>query len=487
MLSFIQNKNMQLYSTPSKHDSLSCIYLVDGDTNWEQSPLSAKQVAYIQQCMEQKIKSIHLNELGHHTFVVIIEKKEDAFGAQEQWRKQGAKLSKSINELKLSGVNLCNLSTEKMAAWHFAEGFVLANYQFLKYRKSADKEKHALENLYILENSLSKAQVQELQHILEGVCFARNLVNEPLSYLTAPKFGEEMQHLAAEAGFEVEVWGKTEIEAAEMGGILAVNLGSVDPPSFSVLKWKPDNAVNEQPIVLVGKGVVYDTGGLSLKPTANSMDFMKSDMGGGAAVAGTLYSVAKNKLPLYVVGLVPATDNRPGKNAYVPGDVIVMHNKLTVEVLNTDAEGRMLLADALSYAKSLNPQLVIDIATLTGASLMAVGTSAMLMMGSADENIKAELRSSSFQVHERLVEMPLWEDYKEMLKSDIADLKNIGGKFAGAITAGKFLEHFTDYPWIHIDMAPMGWNFQTSGYRIKNGSGAGVRLFYDFLKKQIKK
>ncbi|MGB0931694.1 MAG: leucyl aminopeptidase family protein, partial [Chitinophagales bacterium] len=374
---------------------------------------------------------------------------------------------------------------ESMAAWHFAEGLVLSNYQFLKYRKNAAKEKHSFQQLYILEDSLSKAQVEELQNLIEGVFYARGLVNEPLSYLTAPKFGELVQHLAEEVGFEVEVWGKEQIKAAEMGGILAVNRGSLDPPSFSILKWQPENAINEKPIVLVGKGVVYDTGGLSLKPTANSMDFMKSDMGGGAAVVGTFYAIAKNKIPLNVIGLVPATDNRPGQNAYVPGDVVLMHNKLTVEVLNTDAEGRMLLADALSYAQSLNPQLVIDIATLTGSSVASVGTNAMLVMGNASEEVKNSLKESSFEVHERLVEMPLWEDYKEMLKSDIADLKNIGGKFAGAITAGKFLEHFTDYPWLHVDMAPMGWNFQTSGYRIKNGSGAGVRLFYDFLKKQI--
>ncbi|MFK7908334.1 MAG: M17 family metallopeptidase, partial [Chitinophagales bacterium] len=375
---------MQLHSIPSIDKTLSCIYLADTNADWKQSALSAKQISYIQQSIEEKVGFIHFNDFGHHTFVVVLETKTDAFGAQEQWRKQGAKLSKSINELKLSGVNLHNLSEETMAAWYFAEGLALANYQFLKYRKNAEEEQHSLKGIYILESSLAKAQVTELQYLIEGVCLARDLVNEPLSYLTAPKFGELVQHFGAEAGFEVEVWDKAQIEAAGMRGILAVNRGSIDPPSFSILKWQPENAVNEKPIVLVGKGVVYDTGGLSLKPTANSMDFMKSDMGGGAAVAGTLYSIAKNKLPLNVIGLIPATDNRPGLNAYVPGDVVKMHNGLTVEVLNTDAEGRMLLADALSYAQSLNPQLVIDIATLTGASVMSVGTSAMLMMGNAE-------------------------------------------------------------------------------------------------------
>ena len=267
-----------------------------------------------------------------------------------------------------------------------------------------------------------------------------------------------------------------------MGGLLAVNLGSQDPPTFNIMEWKPKNAINEQPIVLVGKGIVYDTGGLSLKPTGNAMDFMKCDMAGGAAVVGAIYAAAKNELPIYVVGLVPATDNRPGENAYAPGDVIRMHNGLTVEVLNTDAEGRMVLADALSYAKQYEPELVIDIATLTGSAVAALGPHGIPFMGTADEATKKQLVDSSFEVHERVVEFPLWEEYQDMMKSDIADVKNIGGKYAGAITAAAFLKNFTAYPWMHIDMAAMGWNHAASAYRLKNGTGACVRLFYDFLK-----
>ena len=256
MLSFIQNKNMQLHSIPSIDETLSCIYLADANAEWKQSSLSAKEISYIQQRIEEKVGFIHFNDFGHHTFVVVLETKTDAFGAQEQWRKQGAKLSKSINELKLSGVNLCNLSDETMAAWYFAEGLALASYQFLKYRKNAKKEKHSLDGIYILESSLAKSQVTELQYLIEGVCLARDLVNEPLSYLTAPKLGELVQHFGAEAGFEVEVWNKSEIEAAGRRGVLAVNRGSVDPPAFSIWKWQPENAVNEKPIVWVGKGGV---------------------------------------------------------------------------------------------------------------------------------------------------------------------------------------------------------------------------------------
>jgi leucyl aminopeptidase len=239
-----------------------------------------------------------------------------------------------------------------------------------------------------------------------------------------------------------------------MGGLLAVNKGSIDPPTFSVMEWRPENCINEKPFILVGKGVVYDTGGLSLKPTANSMDYMKCDMAGAAAVAGTMYAVAASRLPLHIIGLVPATDNRPDGNAIVPGDIITMYDGTTVEVLNTDAEGRLLLGDALSWAKQYDPELVIDLATLTGSAAAAIGVQGLVAMQKSADSYYSSLESSGFYTHERLVLFPLWEEYREMIKSDVADLKNIGGKEAGTITAGKFLEHFTAFPgyiWILRD------------------------------------
>ena len=234
--------------------------------------------------------------------------------------------------------------------------------------------------------------------------------------------------------------------------------------------------------MLVGKGVVYDTGGLSLKPTPNSMDMMKCDMAGAAAVAGTMYAIAKAKLPVYVVALVPATDNRPGGNAYAPGDVITMYNGMTVEMLNADAEGRMILADALSYAQKYNPKLVIDLATLTGAAVAAIGQSGIVAMGTADERTKSKLKQSGNNVYERLAEMPFWEDYDDLIKSDIADMKNLGGPNAGAITAGKFLARYVNYPWMHFDIAGPAWLSGRDGYRLKGGTGVGVRLLFDYLK-----
>jgi len=318
-------------------------------------------------------------------------------------------------------------------------------------------------------------------HIGEANAVARNLVNEPLITLTAPELASRAEKLGKQYGFSVEVFNKKKIESLKMGGLLAVNYGSPTPPTFTIMEWNPKGAEQKAPIVLVGKGVVYDTGGLSLKPTANSMDFMKSDMAGAAAVIGAMCGVAALKLPYRVIGLVPATDNRPGQNAYVPGDVITMYTGKTVEVLNTDAEGRLLLADALGYAKKYDPSLVIDLATLTGAAVVALGHTGIAMMSTADKETKAAFAQSGENTYERVVELPLWKEYGDALKSDVADIKNVGGRPAGSITAGKFLEHFVDFPWIHLDIAGPSFIFSPDGYKCKGGTGVGVRLLVDYI------
>jgi leucyl aminopeptidase len=209
---------------------------------------------------------------------------------------------------------------------------------------------------------------------------------------------------------------------------------------------------------------------------------MKSDMGGAAAVIGAINAAAKAELPIHVIGLIPATDNRPGEKAYVPGDVVKMYDGSTVEVLNTDAEGRMLLADALAYAKNYKPQVVVDLATLTGAAAVAIGKYGVVAMGTADNKDFAKLDAAGKECYERVARFPFWDEYDELLKSTIADQKNIGGREAGAITAGKFLEHFTDYPWIHIDIAGPAFLDSADHYRSQGGTGVGVRLIYQFLK-----
>jgi leucyl aminopeptidase len=247
------------------------------------------------------------------------------------------------------------------------------------------------------------------------------------------------------------------------------------------MEYKPKSHKNKKPFVLVGKGVVYDTGGLSLKPTPNSMDSMKCDMAGAAAVGAAMYAIAKAKLNVHVIGLVPATDNRPGFNAFAPGDIIHMMDGSTVEMLNSDAEGRMILGDALHFAKRYKPEMTIDIATLTGAAVAAIGMSGIVSMGTASKRYTDKLKASGNNVFERLAEFPFWDDYNDLLKSDIADQKNLGGPYAGSITAGKFLQKFTDYPYYHLDIAGPAFLPAKDGYRIKGGTGVGVRLFFDFF------
>jgi leucyl aminopeptidase len=355
----------------------------------------------------------------------------------------------------------------------------LSNYTFTKHK--TDPKAHKLKSIY-LEKTIATKDVEELQNIVDAVYFTRDLINEPFSHLTAKDLAEAAVKSGKANKFKTTVFNKKKIESLKMGGLLAVNKGSIDDPTFTIMEWKPKNAKNKQPIVLIGKGIVYDTGGLSLKPTANSMDLMKTDMGGAGTVIGAMQAIATNNLPVHVIALTPATDNRPSGNAYAPGDVITMHDGTTVEVLNTDAEGRLVLADALSFAKKYKPELVIDLATLTGAAVAAIGHYGIVSMHEGAEKEHARLKETGDYTHERLAEMPFWSDYDELIKSDIADIKNLGGPHAGAITAGKFLAHFADYPWIHLDIAGPSYTKAKYGYRGKGATGMGVRLLYQFIK-----
>ena len=414
---------------------------------------------------------------------MVVEKGKNEDYLLEDLRKAGNSFQKELVSQKLTAVSIVDCLNKPEYVLAVAEGIALSNYQFLKYFRNAKEKKNSLGLIRIYGESLDNIQVEQLQNLTDGVSYARTLVNEPLSELTAVRFSEEIQSLGKEAGFKVEIFHKKKIEALKMGGLLAVNKGSIDPPTFTILEWKPQQHKNKKPLVLIGKGVVYDTGGLSLKPTKDSMDYMKSDMGGAAAIVGAIYAIAKSRLDVHVVGLVPATDNRPDGNAYVPGDVVEMGNGMTVEVLNTDAEGRMILAEALNYAQHYKPELVIDVATLTGAAAIAIGKYGMVGMGNAPRKQFEALQRSGERVSERIVEFPFWEEYNDLLKSDIADLKNIGGRYAGAITAGKFLEHFTNkYPYIHLDIAGSAYVQKEYGYKGKGGTGYGVSLLFDFVK-----
>lgn len=450
-------------------------FVVNTEKELDNTFFSKDELNYIKTQVKDESKLIVINRLSKIVFVIFTDKGSD-YKANQVARKAASKLVEKANELKIKDLTISS-TTSTIGA--FTEALLLANYQFLKYY--TEKKENSLKNVGLV-GKITATELSEIVNVTTATNLAKDLVNEPVSFLNATQLANEAKKMGKEAGFKVEVLSKSKIETLKMGGLLAVNKGSIDQPTFSILEWKPTKAKNKKPIILVGKGVVYDTGGLSLKPTPNSMDMMKCDMGGGAAVIGALYAVSKNKLPYHVIGLIPATDNRPGGNAYAPGDVITMHNKKTVEVLNTDAEGRMILADALSYAQKYKPELVLDAATLTGAAAAAIGHYGVVAMGNADEKTMSKLKTSGNNVYERIVEFPFWEEYNEQLKSSIADMTNLGNGMGGAITAGKFLEKFTDYPYIHLDIAGPAFIKTQVDYISKGGTGVGVRLFYDFIK-----
>lgn len=417
-------------------------------------------------------------------FIRLLKTETDPNKALEDTRIAGNELLRDLRQYKIDRITILDRCADQPGL-AFAEGLALGSYQFLKYFTNPEEKDKPLREIRIDSKGCSPEAIDELNSIIETVFLARDLVNEPFSYLTAPKLAELAQEAADRYGFDLEVLGKEKIEALKMGGLLAVNKASETPPQFLILEWKPaEPARNAKPVVLVGKGVVYDTGGLSIKPS-EGMESMKCDMAGAAAVIATISAAAKNKLPVHLIGLIPATDNLVGEHAIAPGDVIRMYSGKTVEVLNTDAEGRLILADALHYAHKYDPELVIDLATLTGAAVRALGSQAICYMGTASKATRTALEDSGWSTYERLVEFPLWKEYGEELKSNIADVKNIGTGIAGMITAGKFLEHFvSEYPWLHLDIAGPAYLRTANGYRPKDGTGVGVRLLYHFLKKQ---
>ncbi|MCX8079774.1 MAG: peptidase M17 [Bacteroidia bacterium] len=356
-----------------------------------------------------------------------------------------------------------------------ALGLNLYSYDYFLTKKEKSNENP------IVYAPLSPDRLKRISDIVNSVYLCRDWVNHPANHLNAPKLAKEFQKIAKIAPVKVTVLKKKEIEKLKMGGLLAVNQGSVDEPRFSILEYKPKNAKNKKPIVLVGKGLVYDTGGLSLKPTPGSMDSMKCDMAGGAVVAAAVCAVARLRLPKHVIALVPSTDNRPGFNAFAPGDIIRMMDGSTVEMLNSDAEGRMILADALHFAKKYSPEIVLEFSTLTGAAANAIGIYGMVGMGDVSDKQKKKIFESADKTGERIAEFPFWSDYDELLKSDIADCKNIGGPVAGAITAGRFLKKFTDYPFYHFDIAAPAFIQNKFHYLPKGGTGFGVRFLVDFI------
>ena len=410
---------------------------------------------------------------------------------REKLRKAAAIGTKLARKTKATTVALCLPESgidPESAGQSLVEGYMLAAYEYVEYKTRPVSRKTTTERLVLhadLDEKSARRGAERGRIEAEATMTARDLVNMSPHDKTPTLLGKIVERSGRKYGYEVSVWDKAEIEKEKMGGILGVNRGSLEPPVLIEMTWKPNKATNSHPVVLVGKGVVFDTGGLSLKPTKNSMDHMKADMAGAAAIIGAMEAIARLNVPLYVIGIIPATDNRPGQNAYVPGDVLRMHSGMTVEVLNTDAEGRLILADALSHAKLYRPEVVVDLATLTGAQVVALGSQVAAVMTPADSGAAERLdavNKAAERSGDLVHPMPMHAHYADAIQSDVADIKNIGDREAGSITAAKFLEHFVDYPWIHVDMAGPSFLTKQLPYRPVGGTGFGVRLLTEFIR-----
>jgi len=462
-----------------KPQLVNSVFLIEDTSQLPAGIFSDREMDYIQHQIESKKNFIILNYYYHWNYIVVSDKTNDLNVQCEELRIIGVKVAEHIKENQVDFINIVDKLSNEILPLSFIEGVSLTAYNFRKYITDNQKIKR-FSRINMYSKKVTLKHLEQLEAIITGVFRTRDMVNEPASYLTANKLADEAMRIGSEAGVSVQVYRKSEIQQMGMGGLLAVNKGSTEQPTFTVMEYKPSKPVNKKPIVLVGKGVVYDSGGLSLKPS-ESMDDMKCDMAGAAVVMNTISVAAKIELPLHIIALIPSTDNRLSAESYAPGDIITMHNGKTVEVMNTDAEGRLILADALSYSKQWSPELTLSIATLTGAAERAIGSRAAVVMGNASDAIMSKLLSSADFTHERLAVFPFWDDYAEELKSDIADMKNIGSKFGGAITAGKFLEKFAHKPFIHIDIAGTAFYKKPSDYYTSGATGFGVRLLIDFL------
>ncbi len=378
------------------------------------------------------------------------------------------------------------IEKEKIAA-AIAEGTLLGLYQYTPYKTQGRDEIREMKSLEIvaedIDTSVIQIAVRKAKMIAEAVCFARDLISAPSNEMTPSIMAEHAKSIAKRNHVSCTVLDKDEMKSLGMNALLGVAAGSHQPPKFIILEYKGQKK-GEAPIALVGKGLTFDSGGISIKP-AEKMDEMKTDMSGGAAVMAVVKAAADLKLPINLVGLIPATENMPGGNAYKPGDILKSYSGKTIEVINTDAEGRLILADALSYALRYKPRAIIDIATLTGACVVALGEDVIGMMGT-DEKIKSALKKASEETGELIWELPLWGIYSDLIKSDIADFKNTGGRLAGAITAAAFLSKFVENcPWVHLDIAGPAWRTKEKPYIPKGASGAAVRLLIEYLQNQL--
>jgi leucyl aminopeptidase len=406
-----------------------------------------------------------------------------------QWRQAGARIGAQLKEKKIDKIEVNTALMPEAGAgteveW-FLEGCILELYTFDKYKS---KPEQAPARIAITIHAATEAQsaklkqaLEERMTILQGTALARDLVNEPSNVKTPEFLACTAWEQSQSNGIKTTILGRNSLEQAGLHALLAVAQGSSADPRLIVMEYQ-GGAAGEAPVALVGKAVTFDSGGISLKP-GEGMEQMKMDMAGGAAVMATLISAARLQLPLNIVGVIPAVENMPSGTAQRPGDVVRSAAGKSIEVINTDAEGRLILADALHWVGSKNPRAVIDIATLTGACIIALGHHTAAVLGSDAELVQDLIRAGD-DCGEHLWELPLRKEYAKQIESSVADLKNVGGRPAGTITAAAFLQHFApECPWAHVDIAGTAWNEKGSPGKPAGGTGFGVRVLLEYLQR----
>ena len=368
-----------------------------------------------------------------------------------------------------------------------AEGVLVGAYNFDNYKaQSSENANRPLKEVRIaIEKGRLKesvAAVRAGERIAGAVNYARDIANEPGNVVYPHKLAEAATRLGRELRLRVRVWDRRKLAKEGFGGLLAVGGGSEREPRFIRIDYAPRGArAGSRPLVFVGKAITFDSGGISIKPS-DKMDEMKFDKCGGVAVLGAMRAIAALKLPVPVVGLISAAENMPSATSYRPGDIVTTYSGTTIEVLNTDAEGRIVLGDALAYAKRLKPQAIIDLATLTGACVVALGPFAAGLFSNNDK-LSGRVRAAGEMTGDRVWPFPLWDDYHEMIKSPVADIKNTGGRYGGAITAAAFLQKFVgDVPWVHLDIAGTAWTTEEKPHLARGGTAFGVRLLVELLR-----
>jgi leucyl aminopeptidase len=436
-----------------------------------------------------KGQELTIYSVGIHRVVFLIGTGDKSQLTNEKIRRAAAIGIKAARGSKAKSVIISTLDSvvEQLSDYEtvhsIVEGAKLGLYKFDKYL-TQEKEKSGLETVVVaiedVGSAIGKKAARDAEILCDAVCLTRDLANAPANEVYPEVLAEIASDVAKKYHIRARILDEKQIRKLKMGGLLAVNAGSVRPPRFITLEYK-GNPRSRSWYAIVGKGITFDSGGISIKPSANMAE-MKMDMSGAAAVIGAMQAAAALKIPVNVVGIAPCTENLPSGSAYKPGDVVTTMSGITIEVDNTDAEGRIVLSDGLYYAQRYRPKAIIDLATLTGACVVALGMHATGMFGT-NEDVMAQLKEAGEKTYERVWQMPIYEEYEKQIKSDIADVKNVGGRWAGAITAALFLKRFVgDYPWVHLDIAGTAILEEATDYAPKGGSGVGVRLLTQFFK-----